>query len=132
MPRTTAPTHSLRSIQLWDREIVDDYRPRRSGSRGWSSALKTTRADDVALIYASGSDPGIARLVWFTEDAEPDPHWRYGAAGLFVPVEPEISRAELLAVPELEPVFGPLRGRRNLAPDAADELFRRFDRLGAA
>src|SRR4051794_12071024 len=126
MPRTTAPTHSLRSIQLWDREIVEAHQPRRSGPPGWSSSLKTTCAGDVALIYACGVNAGIAQLVRFAEDAEPDPYWRYGAAGLFVPLEPEISRAQLLAAPELVPVFGPLRGRRNLAPDEADELFRCF------
>jgi hypothetical protein len=124
--------HELCAVMVWDRRIVDCDPPPRDGYDGWSSCLRTTVAGDVAPVYASGSHQGIARLILFTEDAEADADWGYGAGGRIVPVVPEITREQLLAIPELAAVFGRLQGRRNLPAAVADELLVQFPQLEEA
>ena len=81
--------------------------------------LRSTTGGTRAVVYRSARDQGVVGVVDFVSDAVPRadrPGW--AADGVFRPIEPYLSRAALLADPDLAAVFAHLQSRRRL-PDAA-------------
>lgn len=80
--------------------------------------LRSTTAGSRAVVYRAAVDQGILGVYDFLTDSYPRPDGGWAADGLLHRLEHPITRAELLADPDLAPVFTHIQGRRGL-PDAA-------------
>ncbi len=107
------------SVYVWAPEYADPYTdPKRDGSVGGSSCLRTDGPGTRAAIYRSQVEQGIVALFDVGERPEEDPEWGWYAEGRFHVLPEPVTRAELLELPELERVFRPIMGRRRI-PAAA-------------
>ncbi|MFD1237882.1 hypothetical protein ACFQ34_31745 [Pseudonocardia benzenivorans] len=97
--------------------------------------LRSTAGGTRAVVYRSGRCQGIVGVVDFLTDAVPRADRGWEADGVFRPVEPHLPRAELLADPDLRPVFAHLQSRRRLpglARSRLGALLPDLPRLGTA
>jgi hypothetical protein len=98
------------AVFVWSPESMRNLSPAKRDS----ACLRTTRPGSRAVIYASEVDQGIKALFDVTGYPQPHTNWRWSVEGTFQLLPEPIRREELLASPDLRPVFGSIMGRRRL------------------